>query len=139
MHLLKGCLSTATLRRIWKAVSSQLQEVLWRDVILYSRFTLAGGRQFSRDIKAINDMVDNSIAGASSGALGMLKIQDATKILRLPLIPRADAISISEAYIRATTDNTSLKVLWEELQCKELDYTAVRRVVERRVEADENV
>lgn len=130
-------MSAATLRRVWRPVTNSLQDVLWTKIVIYSRFTITGGRQFARDVKAITDMFDRYIPNASKGNMGMLRVQEAARLLSLPLAARDGLISIHDAYNRVMADNQSAKALVDELGFKELDYQESRRVLEHRVEVTE--
>lgn len=115
----------------------ELQELIWRQIVLHSRFTFAGGRQFARDIKAIMDTFDSFIANASKGNLGMLKIQEASRLLGLPLSSSNGGLTVHDAYDRVMADNQAAKALVDELGFTELDYQDCRRVLGHRVEVTE--
>ncbi|RYP92944.1 hypothetical protein DL770_000994 [Monosporascus sp. CRB-9-2] len=131
LKFLGAALSTAVYRRIWREALENLQEMLWTDVLMKHSFTMLGASQFVCDLQAIASLVDRHIADGSV-ALGML--EEAARILSLPLEASSGSMSLQQACDRFFTDNTEAKKALEELGVETLTPANARNIVQKRVE-----
>ncbi|OAA73595.1 RINT-1 family protein [Cordyceps fumosorosea ARSEF 2679] len=138
---LHGALSSASYDRVWHRALSKLQDLLWNGVLMKHQFTILGAIQFAHDSHALAAVVERHLPG---GSARLEELSEAVELLRLPAAPpgevtEARSITLEQASERAFTDNNAARALLEEMQLLILTPTDARRVLQRRVENDENM
>lgn len=97
-------------------------------------FTTYGAAQFARDLHAIFSTVERYIPDGSGS---LRSLEDAVKLLNLPIEPQEGVTSLKQATDRVFTDNTQAKKLLEELELDSLTPANARQILYRRVENSE--
>jgi hypothetical protein len=112
----------------------KLNSLLWSEVLMSQSFTTYGAAQFTRDLHAIMSLVERYIP---DGSAFFMTLNDAVKLLSLPLEAQEGAISLKQASDMVFTDNTEAKKLLEQLEIDSLTPANARQILQRRVENSE--
>lgn len=121
-------------RRICRQAFSDLEELLWSEVLLKQDFTSLGSAQFKQDILAIEDMAHAYFS--SSTIVVMHRLMEAVELLSLPVHnkhgpPLKDAVSA----VFGTPDE--LSALIETFQFTMITASDAKLILQRRREATE--
>jgi hypothetical protein len=109
----------------------KLNNTLWGDVLMSHKFTASGAAQFMRDVHAISSLVERYIPEGSSS---LSSLNDALRLLNLPVQGQEGAMLLKDATDRVFTDNTEAKKVLDELEIDSLTPANARQILQRRVE-----
>lgn len=142
---LESALAQAPLRRITRQVTLSVQTYLWDHVLMRYTFSLAGSRQFERDVQGIWEIVDRYV-GAGQGEMGMRRLAEGLVLLRIPSGSREEGngdtegegklLRLGDVEESLFRSNESGREILEELGLEVLSESEARSVVERRVDLD---
>ncbi|KAK1766496.1 TIP-1 family-domain-containing protein [Phialemonium atrogriseum] len=134
LEFLSRALGTAVFRRIWRSALDRLNMLLWSEVLMSQSFTTYGAAQFARDLHAMFSTLERYIPDGSGS---LRSLEDAVRLLNLPIEPQEGVTSLKQATDRVFTDNTQAKKLLEELELDSLTPANARQILYRRVENSE--
>jgi len=136
LEYLTRALGTAVFRRVAREALEQLNDVLWRDVLVSQSFTTYGAAQLMRDVHAIIALVERFIPDGSGFFASM---NDGVRLLNLPVEESQEGglLSLKEASDRIFTDNAEAKKVLQELDIDTLTPAHARTILQRRVENSE--
>lgn len=143
LAFLASALAQAPLRRITRQVTLSVQTYLWDRVLMRYTFSLAGSRQFERDVQGIWEIVDRYV-GAGQGEMGMRRLAEGLVLLRIPSGSRGEGNGDTEGegkFLRLGDVGESLfrsneagREVLEELGLEVLSESEARSVLERRID-----
>lgn len=160
LHFLSSALAPLSLRRVGRAVAKSVETVLWDRVLLPHSFSGVGAAQLATDVEVLQSTFESTV-GIGQGAVGMMGIYEAVKLLSLPIDrpgapvntateggkptkerkrdsaeDRTDAqnLTLREVEHRLFSDNESAREVLELLGMEVLTEGEARKVLERRIE-----
>jgi hypothetical protein len=119
-------LSPVVTRRIILASAVALQGFLWDNVLARNTFSLAGGRQFTRDCAEVWKLC--------GGEAGMPRLREAGVLLSLGEDGLEDGLGLRQVVKPVFEDNTKARECMAKLGVDVLTVQEVRGVLQRRVE-----
>ncbi|KAH0537341.1 hypothetical protein FGG08_005857 [Glutinoglossum americanum] len=135
LSFLSSALAPAPLRRIFRHLTSYLQQYLWDYVLMRNTFSTSGAVQFSRDVATMWDLLDVWL-GEGQGEAGMRRLREGVGLLCLPLREggREGGWNLRDVERKVFESNEKAKEVLEEMGVEVLTESEARAVLERRVE-----
>ena len=133
LQFLASTLAPASLRRIIRQLALAIQTFLWDSVLMRYTFSNAGVAQFTRDVEAIWETMDQHLGNGQSQA-GMRKLREGLVLLGLPEKvgeEQGAELGLWEVEKRVFRNNESAREVLEELGLEALSETEARHVLER--------
>ncbi|EHL00873.1 putative RAD50-interacting protein 1 [Glarea lozoyensis 74030] len=139
MSFLNMALAYSTFRRVWRAAFSNLQTLLFNEVLVKQEFTSLGAARLMADINAIHSVVESSI-GFSRGsisieALGMPKLREGIELLNLPLQADEGKINLKDGYEEIFYSREKAAETLAKLGLNRLSTYEAKLILQHRVEA----
>lgn len=85
LEFLSKVIAPNPLRRITRQFSLTLQREIHDNIMMRNTFSAAGAMQLKRDVKAIEDLIDNGINMPGEAARSLRKLDEALTLLNLPV------------------------------------------------------
>lgn len=155
LSFLSAALAPAPLRRITRQLSLAMQNFLWDHVLVRNTFSTSGIAQFTRDVSALWEVVDQYL-GDGQGELGMMRLKEALVLLGLTASDKekegeeegvgdddetgrgaSNTLGLWEVEKRMFRSNESGREVLEELGLQVLNESDARSVLERRIDLGE--
>jgi hypothetical protein len=139
MSFLNRALAYSIFRKIWRQVFSNLQALLFDQVLIKQEFTSLGAARFMADINAIHSVVESCIgpgrSSVSADSMGMPKLKEGIQLLNLPLEGPEGKLNLKSAYDDIFESEQKAKATLAQLGFNRLSPYEARLILQHRVEA----
>jgi hypothetical protein len=136
MSFLNRALAYSVFRKIWREVFSDLQTLIFEQVLIKQEFTSLGAARFMADINAIHSVVDSCTSpGRSPDGMGMPKLKEGIQLLNLPLEASEGKLNLKSAYEEIFQSEKKATETLTKLGFSMLSQYEARLILQHRVEA----